>query len=128
MAEEKNDNLIPERIFAVGEYLEAVNIALSRFEVKITGEITQVSPDVKGHYYFTLKDKEGENSLEGAIWRYNYQICGVKLEEGIEVILRGKGNIYNKNGKFKFIADTIELKGEGVLKKAYFELKNKLES
>ncbi|MCX6791349.1 MAG: exodeoxyribonuclease VII large subunit, partial [Candidatus Gribaldobacteria bacterium] len=34
---------------------------------------------------------------------------------------------YTANGKFSFVAKTVELKGEGALKKAYDELKNKLE-
>jgi len=126
--EEENDNSIPERIFAVGEYLEAVNIALKRFEVKITGEVTQVKVATSGHCYFTIKDKTDENVLDCIAWKYNYQICGVKLEEGLEVILKGNGQLYNATGRFSFIADTIELKGEGVLKKAYLELKKKLES
>ncbi len=128
MQENENNNSIPERIFAVGEYLEAVNIALKRFEVKITGEVTQIKVATSGHCYFTLKDKTGENVLDCIAWKYNYQICGVKLEEGLEVILKGNGQLYSATGRFSFIADIIELKGEGVLKKAYEELKKKLEN
>ncbi|PIU16379.1 exodeoxyribonuclease VII large subunit, partial [bacterium (Candidatus Gribaldobacteria) CG08_land_8_20_14_0_20_39_15] len=128
MAQKENNNLKPERIFSVGQYIEAVNIALDRFKVKITGEVTEVKVAASGHCYFTLKDKDANNALDCIIWKYNYGICGVKLEEGLEVILSGKGRLYNVSGRFSFVADTVELKGEGALKRAYEQLKNKLEA
>jgi len=124
---EKKSLIIPERIFSVGEYIEAVNIALDKFAVKITGEVTQVKLASSGHCYFTIKDKIANNTLDCIVWKYNYQMCGVKLEEGLEVILTGKGRIYNATGRFSFVADVIELKGEGALKKAYEKLKAKLD-
>jgi len=120
------ENKIPEKVFSVGEYIEAINIALDRFKVKITGEVTEVTLAVSGHCYFTVKDKQANNTLDCIIWKYNYQMCGVKIETGMEIILAGKGKIYNATGRFSFIADTIELKGEGALKKAYEKLKAKL--
>jgi len=121
----------PEMIFSVGEYIEAVNAILKNFKVKIAGEITSVKFGPTGHCYFTIKDSsptgEGLSVLDCIIWKYDYQICEVKLVEGLEVILSGEGRVYEGNGRFSFVAKTVELKGEGALKKAYDELKNKLE-
>ena len=54
---EKKSLIIPERIFSVGEYIEAVNIALDKFAVKITGEVTQVKLASSGHVILRLKIK-----------------------------------------------------------------------
>jgi len=115
-----------EKIFTVSEYIEAVNIALSRFKVKVVGEVTEAKPDKNGHIWFSIKDK-AESVLNCVCWKYNYQISGVHLEEGIEVVLSGSADIYKKSGKFTFKAETISLRGKGALKKAYEELKKKLE-
>jgi exodeoxyribonuclease VII large subunit len=45
----------------------------------------------------------------------------------MEVILTGHPNIYPKTGRLSFVAGTAELVGEGALKKAYDDLKKKLE-
>jgi len=131
MAEKINNLEQPEMIFSVGEYIEAVNSVLKKLKVKITGEVSSVKLGPTGHCYFTIKDsssdKQGSSALDCIIWKYDYQICGVKLIEGLEVILSGEGRVYEVNGRFSFVAKTIELKGEGALKKAYEQLKKKLD-
>jgi exodeoxyribonuclease VII large subunit len=54
-------------------------------------------------------------------------MCGVKIEPGMEIIVSGTPNIYKPSGRFSLRAETVELVGEGALKKAYDELKAKLE-
>lgn len=117
-----------EPIFSVSEYIEFLNITLRKIgAAKITGEVTKLTVASSGHVYFSIKDKLGNGVMDCIIWKYNYALCGVRLEEGKEVILSGYPDIYPSSGRFSFKADTIELKGEGALKKAYEELKNKLE-
>lgn len=114
-----------ERVFTVSEYLKAVNTALERFKVKVAGEVTQVVVSSKGHVYFTIKDEQ-ESVLECVIWKRNYQICGTELAEGLKVVLGGHADVYALSGSFKFKAETVELRGEGALKKAYERLKKAL--
>ncbi len=124
---EQNEKKL-EPIFSVSEYIEFLNINLRKIGVaKIMGEITKFTISTNGHVYFSIKDKSGAGVLECIIWKNNYALCGVKLEEGIEVILSGYPDVYPQTGRLSFKAQTIELKGEGALKKAYEELKNKLE-
>jgi exodeoxyribonuclease VII large subunit len=78
--------------------------------------------------YFSIKDKENPGSLDAIMWARNYQLCGIALEVGMEVILNGHPNVYPNNGRLSFVADTVELVGEGALKKAYDELRKKLEA
>ena len=123
----KQDEKKLEPIFSVSEYIEFLNINLRKIgAVKITGEVTRLTVSSNGHVYFSIKDKSGKGVLDCIIWKYNYALCGVKLEDGKEVILSGYPDIYPASGRLSFKADTVELKGEGALKKAYEELKNKL--
>ncbi len=124
---EQGQNTKPEKVFTVSEYIEVVNIALKKFRVKVAGEVTEMKIASSGHAYFSIKDKNGEAVLECKMWRSNYQMCGVKLEEGLEVVLTGYSEVWAPRGRFNFLAEFIELKGEGALKKAYEELKKKLE-
>lgn len=120
------DNDPRERVFSVAEFIEILNIYFRKEEVRITGEIAELKRAASGHVYFTLKDKKDGAVLDAIIWSRNYQLCGVALEVGMEVILSGHPNIYPPSGRLSFVADTVELVGEGALKKAYDQLKAKL--
>ena len=118
---------LPEKIFTVSEYIEVLNVFLKREEVKLIGEVSQVQKAVSGHVYFSLKDQNGDAVMSSVIWKGNYMRCGINMEVGMELMLTGHPQIYAPRGTFSFVAETIELRGEGVLKKAYDELKKKLE-
>jgi len=60
------------------------------------------------------------------MWSRDYDLCGGNLETGTEIIVHGEPDIYKPTGRFSFRANAFELVGEGVLKKAYDELKKKL--
>ncbi|MDP1689034.1 MAG: exodeoxyribonuclease VII large subunit [bacterium] len=123
-----NDNQPLEKIFSVSEFIEILNIFLKKDEVRIIGEVTQVQFPASGHVYFSIKDKNGEASLSCIIWKGVYARCAVNIETGMELILTGCPNIYAPTGRISFVASAIELHGEGALKKAYDELKKKLET
>ncbi len=114
-----------ERIFTVSDYLDLINVALTDFQAKVVGEISSL--DIRGNYlFFGLKDKKDGSTMSCFMWQSNYRMCGVKLEEGLEIIVYGHPNIYKAAGKISMQVETIEHVGEGALKKAYDELKLKL--
>ncbi|OGI27517.1 MAG: exodeoxyribonuclease VII large subunit [Candidatus Moranbacteria bacterium RIFOXYB1_FULL_43_19] len=116
-----------DKIFEVGEYLDFLNTKLLEAEAKIKGEVSSV--ENRGNYiFFGIKDKEDESLLNCFIWGNDYEISGVGLEEGMEVIIWGYPNVYKPSGRMSFQTKLIEVVGEGALKKAYDELKNKLEN
>jgi exodeoxyribonuclease VII large subunit len=78
--------------------------------------------------YFTIKDKAANGVMDCIMWGRNYEMCGVALEVGMEIILSGHANVYAPSGRLSFVADTVELVGEGALKKAYDDLRKKLET
>lgn len=114
------------KIFEVGEYLDFLNNRLLEAEARVKGEVTSV--DIRGNYiFFSIKDKEGESLINCFVWRNDYAVSGVELEEGMEVVIWGYPNIYKPSGRLSFQTKLIELVGEGLLKKAYEKLKSKLE-
>jgi len=117
-----------DKVFTVAEYIEILNTFFKAQAVKITGEICELKRAASGHVYFTVKDKSSAGVLDCIIWARNYQMCGVALEVGMELILSGHANVYAPSGRLSFVADTVELVGEGALKKAYDELRKKLEA
>lgn len=121
-----NNNQTAERIFSVSDYIKIVNEGLKGFWSKIIGEVSEVNFGPTGHVYFTLKDEKDESIIDCVIWRWVYSLYGIKLREGMKIIASGCPNLHSKYG-FKFIAEVIELVGEGSLKKEYERLKKKLE-
>jgi exodeoxyribonuclease VII large subunit len=116
-----------EQVLSVGTYLSLLNIGLKKSGPRrIKGEIS--SMDIKNRYlFFNIKDKEDESMLNCFMWRRNYDLSGIDIEIGMEVIVSGYPEVYKPRGSFNLQAQTIELVGEGALKKAYDELKKKLE-
>lgn len=115
-----------ERIFSVGEFLDILNNKLSSAGAKIRGEISSVE-ERERVVYFSIKDKKDESVINCLIFRYQYEISGVRLEEGMEVVAEGVPEIYKPSGRLSLKVSIIELEGEGALKKEYEKLKRKLE-
>lgn len=110
----------------VSQFLDGINVELSGMAARIKGEVTSV--DLRERViYFSLKDPEGEGMVSCVIFRYQYQVSGVELAIGDEVIVEGVPEIYKPSGRFSLRVGVIELAGEGALKKAYDALKAKLE-
>lgn len=121
MTEEK------EKILSISEYIDFLNSGLKEYRAKIIGEISEAKVGPTGHVYFTLKDEKDGAVISCIIWRGNYGLYGIELREGMKIIATGCPSIYAPMGKLSFIADIIELEGEGILKKEYEKLKKKLQ-
>jgi len=115
-----------DKVYTVSGYLDFLNAAISREIFTIQGEVSSVS--IKGQVYFSIKDKEDESLLNCFMWSNVYEMCGVEMVEGVEIIVRGVAEVYKPYGKLTFKVGTVELVGEGALKKAYEKLKAKLEA
>lgn len=124
--EKERPGMPEEKIFTVTNYLDLINVALLDFKAKVKGEISSL--DIRGNYlFFGLKDKEGEGMMNCFMWQSNYRISGVPLEEGMEIVVYGFPEVYKPRGTMTMRVETVELVGEGALKKAYEVLKAKLE-
>ena len=119
--------LLDNNILSISAYLKLLNGILNSFEAKIVGEVSEVKISSIGHVYFSLKDKKDKSVLSCVIWNNDYRLCGVELKEGLEITARGIPDVYPPTGRLSFKAKTIQLMGEGELKKEYDKLKKKLE-
>jgi len=121
-----NDEISHEPL-SISQFLDGINTELSGMAARIQGEVTSVD-ERERVVYFTLKDKIDGSTLACLIFRYAYQVSGVALAIGDEVIVEGAPEIYKPNGRLSFKVGTIEVAGEGALKKAYDELFLKLQT
>ena len=121
--------MIDDAIFSVSEFLDLTNELLGQQDFTVQGEVVEAKDHPTG-FYFTLKDPSpptgGEAIMECYASPYVYRDIGIALERGMLVKVGGMANIWKKRGRFSFRAETIELAGEGSLKKAYDALKGKL--
>ena len=121
------EGVVGETTFSVSNYLDIVNAALWRFSARVKGEVTSFK--IQGSaIYMNMKDRDDDSIMNVFMWASDYQLSGIEVTEGLEVIIEGKSEIYKPNGRMNFRAQTIELVGEGALKKAYDLLKKKLDA
>ncbi|MCK5849182.1 MAG: exodeoxyribonuclease VII large subunit [Caldisericia bacterium] len=118
-----NKSCQSETLLTVSEFLDIVNQSMSSVTFSIKGEISSFS--FRKHAYFSLKDNNDGSMVNCFMWGSDYNICGVNVKEGLDVIIHGFPEVYKPTGRLTFRASSIELVGEGALKKAYEELKDK---
>ncbi len=124
--EKRNGKIFFEKPISVSDYISVLNKLLSSVDAKIIGEVSGMKTAASGHVYFSLKDEKKGDVINCAIWSSIYRMCGVKIEDGMQVILSGSADIYPVRGSLTFKVKTVEPVGEGALKKAYDALKEKL--
>lgn len=112
-------------VFSVAEFLDFVNEMLGQRDYAVRGEVVGARPHPTG-MYFSLKDEAGGGIMDCYMSPYAYRGLGVSIEDGMQVKVSGTPNIYKPKGRFSFRVETLELVGEGSLKKAYEALKKKL--
>ncbi len=116
-------------ILSVSDYLDVLNEGLVAFTGRVSGEICNLKLyEGRSYLYFSIKDKKDDSLINCFMWKRDYNLSGVNLEEGLEVIVTGYPKIYKPNGGVSFQSEYLEFVGDGALKKAYEELKLKLES
>ncbi|MDH4134597.1 MAG: exodeoxyribonuclease VII large subunit, partial [Gammaproteobacteria bacterium] len=90
----------------------------------IEGEISNFSRPASGHFYFTLKDSQAQ--VRCALFRGNQRGLGVLPKDGMHVLVRARVTLYEGRGDFQLIVETLEEAGEGALRRAFEQLKNRL--
>ena len=114
------------KIYSISEFVKFLNEDLKWMKARIVGEVGEAKAGPTGHMYFTLKDEKDGAMLNCIMWSSKYRLFGITLEPGKKIVAYGNPEVYAPNGRLSFVCDTIELAGEGDIKKQYDELKNKL--
>ena len=92
--------------------------------VWVAGEISNFSRPQSGHCYFTLKDDNAQ--LRGVIWRGTAAKLKFEVHDGLEVVCRGRLDVYPPRGSYQLVVDQIQLQGIGALELALRKLREKL--
>ncbi|MBE6503086.1 MAG: exodeoxyribonuclease VII large subunit [Methanobrevibacter sp.] len=92
--------------------------------IYVKGEISNYKTYSSGHSYFTLKDKKSQ--ISGVMFKYNKRSLKFEPKDGMKVIIKGKIEVYEKDGKYQLYATRITEDGIGELHIAFEQLKKKL--
>ncbi|KUO50549.1 MAG: hypothetical protein APF76_07835 [Desulfitibacter sp. BRH_c19] len=87
----------------------------------LRGEVSNVSKPGSGHLYLTLKDKDA--ILKAVMFRSDFSRIPFKIENGLEVVVRGRVALYPKGGTYQLYLQEVFPQGIGSLELAYQQLK-----
>ncbi|HPD60929.1 MAG TPA: exodeoxyribonuclease VII large subunit, partial [Thermodesulfobacteriota bacterium] len=92
--------------------------------VWVEGEISNGTLHSTGHFFFTLKDEKAQ--IRAIMFRSQAQFLPFKPENGIQVVVRGRINVYEPRGEYQILVDGMEPLGRGSLQLAFEQIKKKL--
>ena len=94
--------------------------------IYIKGEISNYIAHRSGHSYFTLKDEKSQ--IPAVMFKGRKQFLKFTPENGMKVIIKGKIEVYERDGKYQLYASTMTEDGIGNLHVAFEQLKKKLKA
>lgn len=94
--------------------------------VWVEGELGNVARPSSGHLYLTLKDERAQ--VRAAMFKPKAGWLKFVPREGMRVLARGRLTLYEARGEYQLVLDHMEEAGEGALRRAFEELKAKLQA
>lgn len=95
-------------------------------DIYLEGELSNLRVPGSGHVYCTLKDKTSQ--IRAVLFRSAAVRLRFALQEGMQVIVRGRLTVYELRGEYQIVLDAVEPKGIGALQLAFEQLKERLAS
>src|SRR5579863_8916771 len=117
----------PERrIWSLRELSDGIREALDRgfTNIWVSGEISGTKLVPSGHCYFTLKDADAQ--IKCVCWKLSYWRLKFKPKDGVQVLVRGRVDIYEQRSEYQFVVESIEPQGHGALQLAFEQLRARL--
>jgi exodeoxyribonuclease VII large subunit len=93
--------------------------------VLLEGEVSNFKHNVRGHFYFTLKDDNAQISavmFKGNAWKVKFT-----PKDGMHILVRGYISVFEMSGGYQIYVESMEEVGLGNLYQAYLQLKETLE-
>jgi exodeoxyribonuclease VII large subunit len=117
----------PEGPETVGELTHRITAALEDTfsEVWVVGEISNFNRHTSGHVFFTLKDERA--SVRCVLWKSAVGRLGREIGDGVEVEVRGRIGVFEKQGNYQVYVSSVRPRGMGALEVALRKLKERLE-
>ena len=94
--------------------------------VYVKGEISNFKTYSSGHSYFTLKDEKSQ--IPAVMFKGRKHSLKFQPEDGMKVIIKGKVEVFERDGKYQLYATTMTEDGIGALYVAFEQLKKKLKA
>ena len=95
-------------------------------QVAVEGEMSNFANPASGHWYFTLKDQKSQ--LRCAMFAGRNRLVRFNPKNGDQLIVRGQLSIYPNRGDYQLIVSQMEEAGDGALRLAFEELKQRLQA
>ena len=94
-------------------------------KVSVTGELSNCKYHPSGHLFFTLKDANG--TLPAIMYASQVKNLEIQFKDGMKVIVHGRIDIFERDGKYQLYANRIEMNGIGELYQQFEALKIQFE-
>jgi exodeoxyribonuclease VII large subunit len=92
----------------------------------VVGEVSNARLAPSNHFYFTLKDSR--SAINVVMFKSAFQRMRFKVVDGMEVIVRGRVQVFEQRGTLQLYAEEMEPRGVGALQVAFEQLKRRLEA
>src|SRR6266446_6110459 len=113
------------QVWKVGELIRQVNLDLFRYnDIAVEGEVTNFTRSSAGHCYFSIKDARAQ--MRVVLFDTRARFLRFRIENGLQLIVRGRLMIYEQKGEFQLNAVSAEPAGLGALQLAFEQLKKRL--
>lgn len=118
--------IMSEKIYSVSQLNNAARQMLeSHFsQIWLTGEISNFTQPVSGHWYLTLKDENAQ--VRCAMFRMKNLRVAFRPQNGMQVLVRANVSLYEPRGDYQLIIESMHPAGEGLLQQQFEALKMKL--
>jgi exodeoxyribonuclease VII large subunit len=115
------------RVYSVSELTRELKAILEgRFpSVLVKGEVSNLRAPSSGHLYFTLKDADA--CLDAVLFRTEARRLRFSVQNGLSLVARGRLAVYEPQGRYQLVCDTVEPLGAGALQIAFEQLKERLQ-
>jgi exodeoxyribonuclease VII large subunit len=116
------------RIWQVGALCRAVADSLeARFNpVAVRGEVSGFSRPSSGHFYFSLKDSQGQ--IRCAMFRRAAGLLPFVPRDGDMVEVMGRLGVYEPRGDLQLVVESLSRAGQGALYEQFLQRKARLEA
>src|SRR5713226_1461620 len=114
-----------EQVWKVSDLIRQINLDLFRYnDIAVEGEVTNFMRSSAGHCYFSIKDARAQ--MRVVLFAGNARFLRFRIENGLQLIVRGRLAIYDQKGEFQLSAVSAEPAGLGALQLAFEQLKKRL--
>jgi exodeoxyribonuclease VII large subunit len=111
--------------FTVSELIRQLNLDLFKYnDIAVEGEVSNFVRSSAGHLYFSLKDAKAQ--MRVVLFASSARFLKFRIENGLQLIARGRLSIYEAKGEFQLNAVSAEPAGIGALQLAFEQLKRRL--